>query len=114
MTSLLRESIIGQTLNWASSGRILSYPEQRSGYIVDSKWLKGNSSNSTGSDRFPRSNTGATLVNAEGAAAPAPKEGALPDDLEKAVLASEPLPEAAIDRYPYLVEWEENDPDNPL
>lgn len=113
MTSLLRESAVGQALNWASSGRILSYPEQRPGYIVPARYVKGNTSSPNATlDNFPRTNTGATLVNADGSTGLS-KEGAEGSDLEKAAQL-EPAEKAEVEAYPYLVEWEENDPDNPM
>lgn len=119
-THLLRESTIGQILNWATKGRVLPYPDQRPDYIVPARFLKG-AFDSRASTLAPGGNSprtqadNATLVDAEEAAAAALKvknEGAAAEDLEKG--ASEPeLPPAAISAYPYLVTWDENDPDNP-
>lgn len=101
MPHLLRESAVGQLLNWASAGRILPYPEQRPGYQPPAKYLKRDIT--TADKEISRTPTERTAVDAE---------IAVKDDLEKGAVASKAP--AEIEGYPYLVEWEENDPDNPL
>jgi DHA1 family multidrug resistance protein-like MFS transporter len=105
MTSLLRESAIGQILNFVSRGRILPYPEQRPGFIVPAKYLKEVTSPTATLNDFPRS---ATVASAEKEAG----RTANPD-VEKAIREGEPVPEAVIEQYRYLVEFEEGDPENP-
>ncbi|ORY74280.1 putative caffeine resistance protein [Leucosporidium creatinivorum] len=114
MLDILRDSTVGQLLNFASRGKLCSYPEQRPGYLVPSRFLVSSApttSQGDDEDHFPRTPSGAcTLVNAPGTiTTPKGVEG----DLEKGVdVAPEVNAEKAVP-YPYLVDWEENDPDNP-
>ncbi|ORY74325.1 putative caffeine resistance protein [Leucosporidium creatinivorum] len=116
MLDIVRDSTVGQILNWASSGRILPYPDQRKGYIVPSRFLESPSRPSSlqlpslPAEPFPRSATGdVTLINEPGTLASPPKADI---DLEKA-LDSKPEVIAEQPPYPFLVTWEENDSDNP-
>ncbi|ORY73242.1 putative caffeine resistance protein [Leucosporidium creatinivorum] len=116
MLHLVRESAVGQILNWASKGRILPYPDQRADYVVPSKYLKGAfdsqapTLNASTSPRPPADVN--TLVDAEGVVKKTEsQEGAAAGDLEKGSVDPELPPEIAA--YPFLVEFDENDPDNP-
>jgi len=110
MLDILRDSTLGQLLNAASGGKLCSYPEQRPDYIVPSRFLASAPNTSPGNDEdpYPRTSSGAcTLVNQPGVITLA--KGA-EGDVEKGA------PEAIAEKsapYPYLVDWEENDPDNP-
>lgn len=110
MLDILRDSTVGQLLNFASRGKLCSYPEQRPDYIIPSRFLTSAPSTSPGDeeDRYPRTPSGAcTLVNEPGAiTAPKGAEG----DLEKVALDANTEKAAP---YPYLVDWDENDPDDP-
>lgn len=116
MLHLVRESAVGQILNWASKGRILPYPDQRADFVVPSKYLKG-----AFDSQAPTLNTSAssrpaadanTLVDAEGVVKKTEsQEGGGAGDLEKGAVDPELPPEIAA--YPFLVEFDVNDPDNP-
>lgn len=114
MQHLLREAAIGQLLNRVSKGKILPYPDQRPDYIVPARYLKGNFDSRAGTlttataDNTHRPSDGVTLVDAEGAQIKKAESG---EDLEKG--ASNPEVPPSIATYPYLVDWEENDRDNP-
>lgn len=127
---LVRDSTFGQLVNWASNGRLLPYADQRPGYVVPQRYLQPSASTSpTPASPIPRSTTddstyssatpsgAVTLVNEPGVC-PAHKdddEGKADLDLEKQAAPVEPTkePEPAAP-YPFLVDWEENDPDRPL
>lgn len=117
MQHLLRESAVGQILNWASKGRILPYPDQRADYVVPSKYLNGAfdsqapTLSSSGSPRHAADLN--TLVDADGVVKKTEStEGAAADDLEKGAAVDADVP-AAIAAYPFLVDFDENDLDNP-
>ena len=111
MLHLVRESAVGQVLNWASKGRILPYPDQRADYVVPSKYLKGgfdSQAPTLNASVSPRPAADAnTLVDAEGVVKKTESQ-----DLEKGAAVDPELP-PEIAAYPFLVEFEENDPDNP-
>lgn len=50
---ILRESTVGELLNWVSGGRILPYPDQRPGFIVPERYL-ATSSRPSGSNNAIR------------------------------------------------------------
>jgi len=118
MPHLIRESVAGQLLNYISSGRLLPYSDQLEGYQVPARYLKGPLPSpvpETPESVDAPSGTN-TLVDVptssvapkEGSGAPASTE----IDLEKGKSEAGQAEEAT--GYPFLVEWEENDPDYPL
>lgn len=126
VADVVRDSTFGQIVNYLSKGRYFPYADQRPDYVVPSRYLKNDSS-----PKFPRTTSesptvvtrGApTLVNDPGICteiADANKEAfdIHPEhrlDAEKALAAvPEPVKEGEAP-YPWLVEFEENDPDRPL
>lgn len=116
MKDILRDSTVGQILNWASKGRILPYEDQRADYVVPARYLPDRSSTAVAKGQLglPRTHSDAnTLVNEPGTIAASKELG--PSDIEKAQSTtpsqSAPAPDAP--SYPYLVDWAENDQDNP-
>lgn len=116
MKDILRDSTVGQILNWASKGRILPYEDQRADYVVPARYLPDRSSTAVAKGQLglPRTHSDAnTLVNEPGTIAASKELG--PSDIEKAQSTtpsqSAPAPDAP--SYPYLVDWTENDQDNP-
>ncbi|KAK4331729.1 Fluconazole resistance protein 1 [Rhodotorula toruloides] len=128
---LVRDSTFGQLVNWASGGRLFPYADQRPGYVVPKRYLQPSAS-STPASPIPRTTTddstyssatlpptpsgAVTLVNEPGVCrAQKDDEGRADLDLEKQAAPVEPSkePEPAAP-YPFLVDWEENDPDRPL
>lgn len=131
---LVRDSTFGQLVNWASNGRLFPYPDQRPGYVVPARYLGPSSSSAS---PIPRTTTDDSAYSSSTATAPPPptpsgavtlvnEPGVCPEkaeggggkadlDLEKQAAPVEPTkePEPAAS-YPYLVDWEENDPDRPL
>ncbi|GAA5851013.1 hypothetical protein JCM9279_005258 [Rhodotorula babjevae] len=115
MLDLVRDSTFGQLVNWASKGRLLPYADQRSDYIVPARYLSRQEASP-----FPRTVSQAptlergavTLVDASGVCAEQKPLGSDAGDLEKQPQANSVEPPSA--RYPFLVDWEENDPDRPL
>ncbi|KAJ6485534.1 major facilitator superfamily domain-containing protein [Mycena sanguinolenta] len=131
---LLRDATIGQVVNYLSNGRLLPYPDQRPGYVVPKRFLNASlhqNSKEVGSDavtlcgedsekkRRAGSNTPARLSGVDGvtfaATTPSPAELerastpatlTTPGDPDKQTL-EDAIPD------PYLIDWEENDPDNP-
>ncbi|GAA5897660.1 hypothetical protein JCM6882_000062 [Rhodosporidiobolus microsporus] len=81
VADLIRDSVFGQTVNWATKGKVFPYPEQRPDYVVPERYLARASSNEARNSRSSglthpqasrEANGGrgsvdaATLVNAEG------------------------------------------------
>ncbi|GAA5914478.1 MFS transporter [Sporobolomyces salmoneus] len=124
---LLRDSVFGQIVNYASNGRYLPYEDQRPGYQVPARYLlpSSSSSASTPSRRdnapLPRTISQApTLVNSV-VSPPATlvSESGICKELEKdkegREIDLEKRDPSTIDpeEYPYLVRFEENDQDRP-
>ncbi|GJN87518.1 hypothetical protein Rhopal_000469-T1 [Rhodotorula paludigena] len=113
VADIVRDSTFGQLVNWASKGRFFPYADQRADYVVPEKYLRRRNS-ATGSpldSPFPRTFSEApTLVGEQPAA---PKDA---DDIEKQkALSTEPSPEQPPSaRYPWLVDFDEDDQDRPL
>ncbi|TNY24584.1 putative caffeine resistance protein [Rhodotorula diobovata] len=125
MLDLVRDSTFGQIVNWASNGRLLPYPDQRSDYVIPDKYLPRHSTapGAAADSPLPRTVSQAptlasgavTLVDAPGVCQEHKKVGSEAGDVEKQlqdVEAPPALPPSV--RYPWLVDWEENDPDRPL
>ncbi|GAA5873184.1 hypothetical protein JCM16303_006964 [Sporobolomyces ruberrimus] len=124
---LLRDSVFGNLVNYASNGRLLPYADQRPGYVVPSRYLPASSSPSRkDSSALPTTRTISqsptaassivsppdTLVNEHAICKELGKGDAEKPgrevDVEKNETPSEP------EAYPYLVTFEENDQDRPL
>ncbi|KAF7371126.1 MFS general substrate transporter [Mycena sanguinolenta] len=114
---LLRDATIGQVINYISNGRLLPYPDQRPGYVIPKRFLNASleqNSKEIGSDAV-------TLCLAASKGLTSGATTPFPADLERASTPAtlttpgdpdkQPLEDAIPD--PYLVDWEENDPDNP-
>jgi len=125
MLDLVRDSTFGQIVNWASNGRLLPYRDQRSDYVIPDKYLPRHSTapGAAADSPLPRTVSQAptlasgavTLVDAPGVCQEHKKVGSEAGDVEKQlqdVEAPPALPPSV--RYPWLVDWEENDPDRPL
>ncbi|KAJ7615020.1 major facilitator superfamily domain-containing protein [Mycena polygramma] len=116
---LLRDSTIGQIVNYLSRGRLLPYPEQRPGYVVPKHFLLRNSRRKSSA---AVASDAATLCGdssdkpKEGSTASSPpntelkRESTLVADVEsqKQVDDSTTVPD------PYIVDWNgDSDPENP-
>ncbi|KAK4053478.1 hypothetical protein OIV83_001645 [Microbotryomycetes sp. JL201] len=98
---IIRDSTFGQLVNWATSGRVFPYEDQKPGYIVPAKYLN------TPPSPLPRTDTGVrTLVDSE-VVTPS-KSGS---DIEKG--SDKPVSPAEPEKYAFLVEFDEGDPDRP-
>ncbi|KAJ7302986.1 major facilitator superfamily domain-containing protein [Mycena albidolilacea] len=97
---LIRDSTIGQVINHVSSGRILPYADQRPSYVVPTCLLAASASpEKTKYDK----NRSAERLDITGTTPS-------PTDLER---QSTGLTLGCDISDPYLIDWEENDPDNP-
>jgi DHA1 family multidrug resistance protein-like MFS transporter len=115
---LFRDSTIGQIVNCLSNGRLLPYPEQRTGYVVPKHYLLP-SSQRKASDEF--ASDAATLCGD----CDKTKDASSPPDTEIkrestiTTLAADIESQKQVDDAttvpdPYLVDWEgESDPENP-
>ncbi|KAJ7286873.1 major facilitator superfamily domain-containing protein [Mycena rebaudengoi] len=106
---LIRDSTVGQIINYISGGRFLPYPEQRPGYVVPRRFLLP-SSERKNLDAVASDAT--TLCGDMQASTPNKRDSAstLAEDVEslKQVDHFTPLPD------PYLVGWDgDSDPENP-
>ena len=124
VADIVRDSTFGQIVNYLSKGRYFPYADQRSDYVVPLKYLKRDPS------VFPRTTSESPTVVTSGAATlvdnpaicteitAANKEAfdIHPEhrlDAEKALAGSEPVNDGE-GPYPWLVEFEDDDPDRPL
>lgn len=124
---LVRDSVFGQLVNYATNGRLLPYADQKPGYVVPSYLVDAPASTSSspsrrGSTPLPPSRTLSqaptmastvvsppeTLVNENGICKELEKESSN-IDVEK----NQP-PANEVETYPWLVRFEENDQDRPL
>lgn len=121
MSDLLRDSTLGQFLNYVSSGRVLPYADQRPTYVVPDRYLlrptRATTPHRVSDASTPVRSTANTLVNAEGALKS--------EDIEKGDLDAEEKREnlaAQVDAgtlpantpHDFVVTWEgDDDPDNP-
>ncbi|KAI5477203.1 MFS transporter, DHA1 family, multidrug resistance protein [Pseudohyphozyma bogoriensis] len=121
MKDILRDSTVGQFLNYVSKGRILPYADQRPDYVIPSKYLLsgtnvvgGTGAATPNSDRTLSTNPTSdaiTLVDAAGVAVKNTSDLEKGDELAEAKKLANPL---TVVEDPYLVTWEgPNDPDNP-
>jgi DHA1 family multidrug resistance protein-like MFS transporter len=107
---IIRDSTVGQIVNYLSGGRFLPYPEQRSGYVVPTHFLLP-SSERKNLDAAASDTT--TLCGDVQASTPNKRDSAstLTGDVElqkKQVDFATALPD------PYLVGWNgDSDPENP-
>lgn len=136
---LIRDSTVGQVINYISKGRLLPYADQRPGYVVPTRFLtvdrkqkeigsdavtlceeeseKKRQSRGAATPALERANTAATLsgvqsLSASGTTTPSPAE--LERASTPATLTEKPVAGNGVDiPDPYLVDWEENDPDDP-
>jgi DHA1 family multidrug resistance protein-like MFS transporter len=119
---LIRDSTIGQIVNYLSSGRLLPYPEQRPGYVVPKHFLLPSSerknSDVVASDAATLCGDACDKSKDESTLSSAPDTeikrestiSTLTADLEsqKQVDDSTAVPD------PYLVDWDgDSDPENP-
>ena len=115
MKDIIRDSTVGQILNWVSNGAILPYEDQRKDYVIPARYLPGQSSFTATKKQleFPRTNSDAnTLVNEPGSVASSKEHRPSDGDVEKGQSTeAAPAPETPV--YPYLVDWEADDQDNP-
>ncbi|GAA5910653.1 hypothetical protein JCM6882_001050 [Rhodosporidiobolus microsporus] len=122
---LIRDSTFGLIANYLSSGRLFPYADQRPDYVVPERYLASSSGTSIDS-RFPRTFSQApTVVSTTSPTSPKDtstlvnEPGVCPelkgDDLEKqANKDASPTPSPPLsEKYRWLVEFDENDPDRP-
>ncbi|KAJ6568410.1 major facilitator superfamily domain-containing protein [Mycena vulgaris] len=115
---LIRDSTVGQILNYLSRGRILPYADQRPGYVVPTRFLTASSERKLkeiGSDTTTLCDE--EKKKASGTTTPATTEldrtSTLPT-LTAADALEQRLAEKTGDiPDPYLIDWDEDDPDNP-
>lgn len=95
MYDIVRDATIGQIINRLSNGKFLPYEDQKPGYTVPARYL-------VATPPLNRTETDAdTLVGLKTSSG---------GDVEKASASEEPATPA---KYPYLVEFDENDQDRP-
>ncbi|KAJ7151504.1 major facilitator superfamily domain-containing protein [Mycena filopes] len=118
---LIRDATVGQILNYVSSGRILPYAEQRPGYVVPRRYLAALTKEEGEKDRSPSASS--SLATLAGTPATPLTETRPPFENQASIatlkatqaeVSEKPAP--ADDRDildPFLVDWEENDPEHP-
>lgn len=125
VADIVRDSTFGQIVNYLSNGHYFPYADQRSDYVPPAHYLQKDSS------AFPRTTSEcptavtsktATLVNEPGLcseieAANKAEFDVHPEhrlDAEKALAAKPESLKDGEEPYPWLVDFEENDPDRPM
>ncbi|KAK4058221.1 hypothetical protein OIO90_000960 [Microbotryomycetes sp. JL221] len=104
MLDTIRDSTVGQAINWISSGRLLPYADQTPDYVVPAKYL------APSTPSFSRTDTGTQTLVDSGATR------TNKDDVEKAAgspTLNQPKAQAEPQKYRYLVEFDEGDQDRP-
>ncbi|GAA5899882.1 hypothetical protein JCM8208_005531 [Rhodotorula glutinis] len=117
MLDLVRDSTFGQIVNWASKGRLLPYADQRSDYVVPARYLSRQNASPLPLpvSQAPTLESGAvTLVDESGVCAEKKQLGSDAGDIEKQAQPDSGAVEPPSARYPWLVDFDENDPDRPL
>lgn len=117
---LLRDSTVGQIVNYLSKGRLLPYADQRPGYVVPARFLASSERKpkETGSDVTTLCDEDREKKNmVSGTTTPAATELDRVSTLVPAT-AVEALEKQLTDKAgeipdPYLIDWEEDDQDNP-
>ncbi|KAJ7128070.1 major facilitator superfamily domain-containing protein [Mycena filopes] len=108
---LIRDSTVGQIANYMSSGRILPYADQRRGYVVPERFLATSSRSEAASvssrEKQQRQLSAATTPNAHELAHESSVATLTVPQSAGVEKPKEEVPD------PWLVDWEENDPDNP-
>ncbi|KAK7031717.1 MFS general substrate transporter [Favolaschia claudopus] len=134
---LIRDSTVGQIINYVSRGRFLAYPEQRPGYVLPSRFSLASAARQTKEDAATLCDEETEKKRVLGTSTPSPPTlpatpaepvsgTTTPYPLERAAtfatLAGVEVSEKQLSNRlsaadipdPYLVDWEENDPDDPL
>ena len=115
MFDLIRDSAFGNLLNSLSGGRILPFADQRQDYVIPERYLSPSSSRSGQTTRrgtpVPSEKEGKGEIggDAESILDDRTQEVVMGSDVEKGAVRVE-KPEAT---EPFLVDWDENDPDDP-
>ncbi|KAJ7173449.1 major facilitator superfamily domain-containing protein [Mycena filopes] len=106
---LIRDSTVGQIINYVSSGRILPYADQRAGYVVPERFLASSRSEAASicNPEKQQRPSGTTTPNAPELT----RQSSVATLAATAVEKSKEGGEDLLD--PWLVDWEENDQDNP-
>ncbi|KAJ7791962.1 major facilitator superfamily domain-containing protein [Mycena olivaceomarginata] len=103
---LIRDSTIGQIVNYVSGGRFLPYPEQRPGYVVPKHFLLPSSERKQ-SDGL--ASDAATLCGDSG-----DKTKTTPSPPDTEIRREKQVDDDTIVPDPYLVDWDgDSDPENP-
>ncbi|KAJ7863168.1 major facilitator superfamily domain-containing protein [Mycena leptocephala] len=104
MHDLIRDSTVGQIINYFSRGHFLPYADQRRGYVIPARYLTASADTATlCEDLEKKKQTSGTTTPLEPASTLATTGGLHKQLTEQA----DDIPD------PYLIDWEENDPDNP-
>ncbi|KAJ7241016.1 major facilitator superfamily domain-containing protein [Mycena haematopus] len=120
---LIRDSTIGQIVNYVSGGRLLPYPEQRPGYVVPKRFLLPSSSDRKESDELAFASDAATLCGDDKtkdvSKLSSPPDTEIKRESTITTLAADVESQKQVEDDtavpdPYLVDWDgESDPENP-
>lgn len=112
MLDIIRDSTFGTILNAISGGRILPFADQRPDYVIPQRYLPTPDSDSGEATRrgSPVAGEKEKIIEDAGSTpAGGSQEAVVVSDVEKR--GDQPEEPKAPD--PFLVDWEENDPENP-
>lgn len=122
----IRDSPIGQLVNWLSNGHYFPYADQRPEYVVPSRYLARSGGGATTTTTAPLSSHSTIVVDPVEVEAPAlaivqakattgdpVAQEEFARDLEKNKSDSVCPSLAPEQNYEWLVDWEENDSDSP-
>ncbi|KAF7302366.1 Benomyl methotrexate resistance protein [Mycena chlorophos] len=116
VADLIRDSTLGQLVNFLSNGRFLPYPEQRPGYVVPKRYLLPAKSIGLDDETVPASDAATLCGDSK------PKDGVTTPDTtlrRESTLVADPEKNKPTDDEveipdPYVVGWDgDSDPENP-
>ncbi|KAJ6465173.1 major facilitator superfamily domain-containing protein [Mycena vitilis] len=112
MLDIIRDSTFGQIVNYLSNGRLLPYVDQRPGYVVPARYLtsldrKGKEVGSDAATLCEDSEKKTPVVGTVERTSTVPTLEGTPDYEKQLTKHTGDFPD------PFLVDWEENDSDNP-
>lgn len=111
---ILREAPFGQIVNRLSHGKLFPYEDQRPGYVVPERYLEKKQALSTASTLAGTEQRRASSELGDKHQAASSDSGGDPEKQVGNETEAAPQPSSkALEKSPYLVEFGENDPDNP-
>ncbi|KAJ6580724.1 major facilitator superfamily domain-containing protein [Mycena capillaripes] len=116
MLDIIRDSTVGQTVNYVSRGRFLPYADQRPGYVIPTRYFTGSLDRKVkevASDAVTLCEDAEKKKQVSGTTTPSATEVEPTSTLPTLEATEKHLQHAGDIPDPFLIDWEEDDPDNP-